>query len=714
VFLHIPYAAGTSFETILGENFSDGVRQVAPAFTRREGFSTRAIRRLGDERLSPDVRVITGKIPFGARVHLPSGSIYVTLLRDPVARTLAHYRYLRSAKDALPPDRSLEATLAAGDLIHDNLQTRMLCDDPEPVGEVGPAMLEQAKENLRSGLAAFGIIERFDESVVLLGQELGLDSILYVREAYATEEPDADVPDEALAAVRRHNRYDEELYRFAVDLFEQRVAQQAVEFQVEVAALREARNAERTERPAVATADELWPLLVQARADVLRARLDAASTESGGRIDISALVDEVRAQVGALKSTLGGTAGSPRTQALTATRVSAIEEAKTEARRQLDAAKARGDAAGVAQAESRLESLEERLGRARTKLDAIPDDAPAERLPPPEPAGPRERLSPDVLDDRGTFYDAAEQYSEFLSVKGDSGRFLVRTQDKHIGRALFLKQSRGDMKLLRRCVTTVTALQGEDAVAGRVLIDVGANIGSTTVSALNDGHFSHVIALEPDPANFETLKLNVLLNGLEERTTAIQAAASDVVGELALIVNPARSGKHWIATDDDQLRGAAADESPIAVPSVTLDSLAADGVYDPAAVALLWIDAEHHEGHILSGATELTGRGVPTVFEWDPAGLDEGGGRELIAAALTGRYTHFLDMRATHVAGESKYRLRPIDELATYEHPTKPGDPDHFTEILALRLAPEQMPGDDLLRVLRTRGRSQRRRRKAA
>jgi FkbM family methyltransferase len=741
VFLHIPHAAGTTFETILRDNFPGGVRRIGNAFMPAGGFNPRPIRRVGEvAALARDAQVLIGRLPFAVRGRLPPDARYVTFVRDPIERTLSQYYYLLAAPGkVLPGDGSLEATLAAGDVIYDNLQTRMLSDDADPVGAVDERMLEQAMENLRSGFTTFGIVERFDESLVLLAQRLGLESILYVRERFAERPRGVGVPADMLRAARRFNRRDLDLYRFAVELFERRVAEQGAEFHIELAALRAARDGEVMDRPPVATPDELWALLVGARADVMRDRRERASAETTEAEEVRALLEQVHERVGELSSQLTGTAtasaGAERTAGATqlassraqavATRVAALEEARDDARRELDKIKkqarsidesasddARLEAEGLrgeaTRAERRLEAIERRVLRARAKLDDATAAEETESMPLLEPP------SPDVFAQRAMFFDAAEAYTELVSADVGSARFLVRTRDKHIGRSLFLKQGRGDMKLLHRCVTTVIALLGEDAIAGRLLIDVGANIGSTAIHGLQDGPFEHVVAIEPDPENFETLRLNVLLNGLEARATTIQAAASNAVGELPLVVDPTRSGKHWIATEEDQLRKAAAGESSIAVPAVTLDSLAAEGVYDPDEVGLLWIDAEHHEGHILIGATELTDRGVPVVFEWDPVGLDEAGGRRLISGALMGRYTHFVDMRATYVPGEPKYRLRPINELAAHVHPATDAETEHFTEILALRLSPEQVPEEELLAILRSRGRQTRRRDVAA
>lgn len=48
-------------------------------------------------------------------------------------------------------------------------------------------------------------------------------------------------------------------------------------------------------------------------------------------------------------------------------------------------------------------------------------------------------------------------------------------------------------------------------------IDVGANLGIYSLFALNTGAYGRIIAIEPMPLNFKTLKQNVTLNGFEEQ-----------------------------------------------------------------------------------------------------------------------------------------------------------------------------------------------------
>jgi class 3 adenylate cyclase len=58
-------------------------------------------------------------------------------------------------------------------------------------------------------------------------------------------------------------------------------------------------------------------------------------------------------------------------------------------------------------------------------------------------------------------------------------------------------------------------------------------------------------------------------------------------------------------------------------------------------------------------------------------------------------------MRAAVAPGEPRYRLRPLEELAGYVRLAEREVDVHFTDILALRLTPEQLPEDDLPALLR-------------
>jgi hypothetical protein len=146
-------------------------------------------------------------------------------------------------------------------------------------------MLAQAKHNLRDGLAFFGLTERFDESLVLAKQRLGLRSILYTGDSRVnTRRPRGDeVPEELRRTAERCNRYDIELYRYAEQLFDAAPERSRPDFEIELAALRAAKANGEIELdappPPAFDAEEAWRLLLHARASLLRLEWERAKTE---------------------------------------------------------------------------------------------------------------------------------------------------------------------------------------------------------------------------------------------------------------------------------------------------------------------------------------------------------------------------------------------------------------------------------------------------
>jgi hypothetical protein len=277
----------------------------------KQGVTFRNLR----EQAGPDlagVRILTGHFPLGMREHLPGDRDVrcFTFLREPTDRTLSHYFQIRTNAERdraagrerskqesfglkpLPVDPTLD-DMVEGGYIQDNLHTRMLSGDPEPFGEVTDEMLERAKHNLREKLVFFGITERFDESLVLAKQRLGLASVLYKPPGSSasagrvnTARPRGkDVPEELTRAAERCNRYDIELYGYAQELFDGAPELGELEFEVELAALRAARSEGDVdlEGPAPARfggSEAEWRMLLHARAILLRHERELAEIKA--------------------------------------------------------------------------------------------------------------------------------------------------------------------------------------------------------------------------------------------------------------------------------------------------------------------------------------------------------------------------------------------------------------------------------------------------
>jgi FkbM family methyltransferase len=298
-------------------------------------------------------------------------------------------------------------------------------------------------------------------------------------------------------------------------------------------------------------------------------------------------------------------------------------------------------------------------------------------------------------DQRLAYFDGADQYTPYLATPAGGALFLVKTEDKHIGRSLFSKRGRGELGALSRAVAAIENLLGRSAIEGRSFVDVGANIGTTTIPALVSHGFDTAVAIEPEPENVRVLRLNVLLNDLEERVKVLSIAASNEVGRSELVVNRSRGGKHWIATDRSKLnRKNLAENAVLEVATVTLDHLVEGGVIDAEGTGLVWMDAEAHEGHILEGASSLLGRGTPLVIEWNPVILDRMGDRGKLERAVARDYTHFAGLHRNPDPSESDFPLQTVDQLAAYaERFLDRSTGLTKTDILVLRLEPDQAAG---------------------
>ena len=129
------------------------------------------------------------------------------------------------------------------------------------------------------------------------------------------------------------------------------------------------------------------------------------------------------------------------------------------------------------------------------------------------------------------------------------------------------------------------------AAQGGTIVDVGANIGTTVVTALVVHGFERGVAIEPDPENRKVLRASLALSELDDRVAVVAAAASSGAGEASFTRKRWGGGKHRIGSGrikDDPAQTA----DLIRVETVSLDGLAEEGVIDADAVSLLWLDVQ--------------------------------------------------------------------------------------------------------------------------
>jgi FkbM family methyltransferase len=263
---------------------------------------------------------------------------------------------------------------------------------------------------------------------------------------------------------------------------------------------------------------------------------------------------------------------------------------------------------------------------------------------------------------RKAFLRVARRRLPVLSIEVGGAVLLLPTADKGIARRLASAARRPEFVVLDRAVRVLRPMGA--SLPGSVLVDVGANLGTTALPALTAHDFGRVFAIEPDPENAKHLRAAIALNALDERADVVQAAASDASGRARFGRGRTEAGA-WSSGIGSILR--ASGEDAIEVDVVTVDdALRAHGVRVED-VGLVWVDAQGHEGQVLAGAEELIRRGVPLVVSLRPAKLRRSGGISSLVSAAA-RYDAMIDLRRPTLKATEAWRpqLQPVaavDEL---------------------------------------------------
>ena len=210
-------------------------------------------------------------------------------------------------------------------------------------------------------------------------------------------------------------------------------------------------------------------------------------------------------------------------------------------------------------------------------------------------------------------------------------------------------------------VETVRLMQAAFAAQGPgSWIDLGANIGTTTIPAARAGALCH--AVEPEPATLQLLRRNVERNGVAGRVTLHEAAAWHEAAELELEIAPANLGDHRIRTaapDEDSAYGEAA-RTTVAVPARPVDTLIDAGSL--AGPVLAKVDVQGAEAQALAGGTALFDRADLAFMEYWPYGLRRLGTDPTALFAAVARHFPYAALLADAQAPET-VRLARFDDL---------------------------------------------------
>jgi hypothetical protein len=229
--VHMHKTAGTALCQRLRHEFPP--EEVYPAISDQQAYHAtlhvdllcRRFEENGDR-----LRLITGHFPLCTTELLGVPFATMTVLRDPVERTLSALRDMRE-RDATFRGRPLEEIYADPIkfqcLIHNHM-VKMLSMTPDEmtdgfltVLDLDSRHLERAKRHLVERVDVWGVQEHFEEFCDELAQRFGWD---LGPPRFANPSKPFEAEDGLRARIRRDNELDVELYRFAIELRRQRSA----------------------------------------------------------------------------------------------------------------------------------------------------------------------------------------------------------------------------------------------------------------------------------------------------------------------------------------------------------------------------------------------------------------------------------------------------------------------------------------------------------
>lgn len=231
-FLHIPKTAGTTLNHIFAANF--GADKILSAYSKEE---TNALWEM-DIKDIYNYDLVQGHLfisDFNSLFSSPLGANVFTFLREPAARVVSEYKFLKNWPQQHLYKYINENNIQFSDFITSthpllinhgkNLMTRSLCG----VGCSGPEeMLERAKKHLLRFIFV-GITERFDEGLLILEDKMRLKDIHYAKSNVSPFQH--TLTEEEMSLIHEYNQQDMELYKYACTLFEKQVQQAGEDFQ---------------------------------------------------------------------------------------------------------------------------------------------------------------------------------------------------------------------------------------------------------------------------------------------------------------------------------------------------------------------------------------------------------------------------------------------------------------------------------------------------
>jgi hypothetical protein len=241
IFVHPPKTAGSTLSRIMDWEYDPW--DICDIDGRFYYWSLQRIRAWPEKRLAK-IRLFKGHMPFGLHRSIPQPASYITMLRNPIERTLSEYYYRRHRQTHLIADRDAKL-LSFEEYVktvpYGNPQTKsiagMECNFDYHWYSIVPSYrfysgrctretYEIARSNLVRHFSLVGITERFEETLALAKVLFGWKIGCYTSMRQGPKRPRREeISARQRALVEKYHEFDMELYSYGVSLLEEALAE---------------------------------------------------------------------------------------------------------------------------------------------------------------------------------------------------------------------------------------------------------------------------------------------------------------------------------------------------------------------------------------------------------------------------------------------------------------------------------------------------------
>lgn len=233
--------------------------------------------------------------------------------------------------------------------------------------------------------------------------------------------------------------------------------------------------------------------------------------------------------------------------------------------------------------------------------------------------------------------------------------------------------------LQKQSVPYRSILQTREVAVGGIMLDLGANIGHTSVARVVLGDITAAYCAEPDALNYEALVRTVVENGLEGLVLPDQVAIGARTGTARLRRSRFPGGHQIVAG----AAGAGVNPDEVEVEMLTVDDwVRRHGIPLPL-VTFVKVDVQGLESQVLDGARDvLAARHIAWQLEVGLGTLRQAG-VDVVQhlERLRAHFTHFTDLNKDAAGERGRPTAELRDALAYLE-----ARPDGHTDVLLFNL----------------------------